>query len=255
MTNLKDIVSYLIFFSGIACTMSIFISLIKLLLNSEESPVYIKRIKNSLIALVLVLTIVNIVNVTQRYFSSISSDGDFGIGKLPSDVEIATIDDTFKDSSKDKDGREVVFINGYKFIVINTRPLYISEYNNGFTLGTLNNSQIITGYVLDNNLHLTNIYVDELVSYIDGQGFWSGLKSDIKVLRVHKDEYNNNKNKDVDEYTKPFDERGNSANAGKLVLNMLETNDGITLNEHQIYNLIKQYGLAAGDISDLKYPY
>lgn len=254
MDNLKDIVSFLMIFSGVICATSILISLAKILLNSDDSIVYVKRIKNSLVALVLVLTVVNIVNVTQRYFSSIS-DSDFGIGKISQDIEIATIDDTFKDSSKDKDGREVVFINNYKFVVMNTKQIYISEWNNGFQVGTLSNTQIISGYALDNNLYLTNIYVDELVSFIDGQGFWGGRTSEIKALRVHLDEYDNNKNKDVDEYTKPFDESGNSQNAGTLILNLLETNDGITLNDYQIYQLVKQKGLATADISVLKYPY
>lgn len=254
MANLKDIVSFLMIFSGIICAVSIFISLTKILLNSDDSIVYVKRIKNSLVALVLVLTIVNIVNVTQRYFSSVS-DSDFGIGKISPNIEIATIDDTFKDSSKDKDGREVVFINNYKFVVMNTKQVYISEWNNGFQVGTLSNKQIISGYALDNNLYLTNIYVDELTSFIDGQGFWGGRTSDIKALRVHLDEYDSNKDREVDEYTKPFDEKGNSKNAGVLILNMLETNDGITLNDHQIYQLVKEKGLAAADISALKYPY
>lgn len=250
MANLKDVAQYLIILSGIACTMSILISLVKLLLNSDDSPIYYKRIKNSLIALILILTIVNIVNLTQKYFSSAFQGSDFGIGKINPNIEVATIDDTFKDNSKDVDGREVVFINNYKFVVVRTKSMYISEWKGYFYVGTLGTFESRNGY------YLTNILVDELVPFADAQGFWKGTQSEIKALRLHKVEYESNTNKNPDDYTKPFDSKGNSNNVGKLVINNVSDDENITLDCTEIYNYVVQTGgLVGEDISKLNYPY
>lgn len=123
--NLQQILNFIYLFGIITCIVSIFVSLLKGVINNDEFPNYLKKIKNSLVALILVLTTATIINFTQDYFILSKNSSDFGIGTTTH--TFAQIDDNTSLNDEDKQGREVVIIDGQKYVVTerNVKHFYV----------------------------------------------------------------------------------------------------------------------------------
>ncbi|MBO5348530.1 MAG: hypothetical protein J6A89_01730 [Clostridia bacterium] len=185
-SNLQAVLDFIYVFGIIACVMSILIALFKGLVDTDEMPVYLKKIKKSLIALVLVITISTTVSVTQNYFFSngvsYSDDTYFGIGKLPENTGLEYIDDNTSLNDNDKEGREVVIIDGEKYVVTSRdKELYGKKQDNGWSFADM----YVYGY------EDMKVRVDALKYFNDCQGFSSGsdLTTKVQLYRVHKEAY------------------------------------------------------------------
>lgn len=184
--NLKAILDFMYALGIITCVMSILISLFKGLMNTDEMPSQLKKIKNSLIAVVLILTLTTTMSVMQSYFFnngvSYTDDTYFGVGKLPEGTGLKFIDDNTSLNDNDKQGREVVIIDGEKYVVTSRdKKLYGKKNENGWSFADM----WIYGY------EDMNVWVDALKYFNDCQGFTSGsnLTTKVQLYRVHKKEY------------------------------------------------------------------
>lgn len=184
--NLKAILDFMYALGIITCVMSILISLFKGLINTDEMPSQLKKIKNSLIAVVLILTLTTTMSVMQSYFFnngvSYTDDTYFGVGKLPPDANLDLIDDNTSLNDNDKLGREVVIINGEKYVVTSRdKQLYGKKNDNGWEFINM----WVYGY------EAMNVWVDALKYFNDCQGFTNGsdLTTKVQLYRVHKQAY------------------------------------------------------------------
>lgn len=123
--NLQQILNFIYLFGIITCIVSIFVSLLKGLMNTDELANQLKKIKNSLVALIMVLTTATTINFTQDYFIASKNNGEFGIGTTTH--TFAQIDDNTSLNDEDKQGREIVIIDGQKYVVTdrNVKSFYI----------------------------------------------------------------------------------------------------------------------------------
>lgn len=186
-SNLQAILDFLYALGIITCVMSILISLFKGLMNSDEFPAQIKKIKNSLIAVVLIITISTTFSLIQGYYFNngvaYTDNTYFGIGKLPSNTGLEFINDNTSLNDNDKEGREVVIIDGEKYVVTSgDKKLYGKKHDDG-SWSCIN--MWVYGY------EDMNVWVDELKYFNDCQGFSSGsdLTTKVQLYRVHKKEY------------------------------------------------------------------
>lgn len=185
-SNLQAILDFMYALGIIACVMSILISLFKGITNNEELSSHLRKIKNSLIAVVLIITISTTFSLIQGYYFnngvSFTDDTYFGIGKLPEDAKLDLIDDNTSLNDNDKEGREVVIIDGEKFVVTSRdKKLYGKKNENGWSYADM----WFFGY------EDMNVWVDSLKYFNDCQGFTSGsdLTTKVQLYRVHKKEY------------------------------------------------------------------
>lgn len=203
MENLKSIAGFLTIISGIVCTVSILICLIKML-TTEDSSTYKSKIKNSLIALVLISSICVFINVFGNYFNT----SEMGIGKT--NKEIGMLGDSSLVSDKDIQEREIVVINNIKYVVTDRNVKLHKRTGDGKILqgvGTPPNDQYLGEY-------------DILRLYSESQDFYKGYFAEKKFYRKHTDEleskYNQNKSnvKAYCTFNKSID---TSDNAGSLI--------------------------------------
>lgn len=214
-----DIKNFLLTFSGIICAITILICLFKGVMNSDEMPKYIQKIKNSLIALILILTVTNIVNIIKTYFLS----SEIGIGKTNNSFN--TISDSLKTNDTDKLGREVVFINNEKYVVTNrNEDLYIGVDSYAVSSNLFDHTvSNILGY------EKTNLKVDVLKKFGECQDkpMYGGFSKAV-YYRLSKAEYgkkagikdgkvNNEENRvPIDGYAK-INSQGDSENMGLIL--------------------------------------
>ncbi len=210
-SNLQAILDFMYAFGIIACVISIFISLFKGLINNDEMPSHLKKIKNSLIAVVLILTISTTMSIIDGYFFnngvSYTDDTYFGVGKLPNDANLELIDDNTSLNDNDKLGREVVIINGDKYVVTSRDKELYGKKTGDNTWEFLN--MWAYGY------EKMNVRVDALKYFNDCQGFSSGsdLTTKVQLYRIHKQSY--------DEFS-GVDEKGEN---GKKISEYLSTTE------------------------------
>lgn len=113
-----DIIYYVTNFlgvvAGIACAGMIVVSVFKIMVGDEtEHKKYITRIKNGLIALILIICISTIKNTVLQYFPYVQSSdaiGDF------SDIQISLTDGALTDTYEDVDGRSVIRVDGNYYV-------------------------------------------------------------------------------------------------------------------------------------------
>ena len=122
----------------------------------------------------------------QSYFFnngvSYTDDTYFGVGKLPPDANLDLIDDNTSLNDNDKLGREVVIINGEKYVVTSRdKQLYGKKNDNGWEFINM----WVYGY------EAMNVWVDALKYFNDCQGFTNGsdLTTKVQLYRVHKQAY------------------------------------------------------------------
>lgn len=180
MDTVKDLARYLQIISGIFGAMAIFVCLIKMISAGDEAQNYIKKIKNILIALVLIYSATMIVNLVTHYFDT----SQLSVGSKPSDVTIPKIAGTSTFSDKDKNGREIVVIDGIKCVVYKTNQTIYYKYSSD---GSIQFS--VNGYESDDSYsgyrwYKVNAKVDLIKKYSDSQGITSGFWGNIMGIRV-----------------------------------------------------------------------
>lgn len=181
--NLQQILNFIYLFGIITCMVSIFISLLKGVMNNDEMPNHLKKIKNSLVALILVLTTASIINFTQDYFILSKNSSDFGIGTTTH--TFAQIDDNTSLNDEDKQGREVVIIDGQKYVVTdrNIKKFYVWQ-EDGMIYYSINAPWKDCEVVFTEG-------VDVLKKFSESQGLTNGASLTTKVAyyRASKSSY------------------------------------------------------------------
>ena len=181
--NLQQILNFIYLLGIITCIISIFMALLRGVMNSDEMPNHMKKIKNSLIALVLVLTISTTINLTKDYFENSKNSEEFGIGITTH--TFAQIDDDTSLNDKDKQGREIVIIDGQKYVVTerNIKHFYIWQEDNMIYYST--NARWGSVDIVFND------GVDILKKFSESQGITngSGLTTKVSFYRVSKNSY------------------------------------------------------------------
>ena len=103
MSRIYHIVNYLGYLAGFACVLMIAVAVYKILTGDEmEYRRYLTRIRNGLVALVLILTISTTKNLVLTYFpytQSADAIGDF------SSIKVTVTDGVLEREAKDKKGR------------------------------------------------------------------------------------------------------------------------------------------------------
>jgi len=181
--NLQQILNFIYLFGIMTCVVSIFISLLKGVMNTDEVPNHLKKIKNSLVALILVLTTATIINLIQDYFISSKNSSEFGIGTTTH--TFAQIDDNTSLNDEDKQGREIVIIDGQKYVVTdrNVKKFYIWHDENMVYYST----NAPWGNV---DIEFTE-GVDILKKFSKSQGITNGasLTTEVAYFRASKSSY------------------------------------------------------------------
>jgi len=192
-SEVLEVVGYLKWISGILCVVAILISLFKMV-TEEDGSQYKVKIKHALVALVLILTVTGFVNLIPSYFST----ADIGIGAVPAEAgNIIQIGGSTSLSVKDKDGRELLMIDGIKCVVykedqelwyhvknesLDVDNIYVGGHN-FWVMGSLkltSNTQTVTGW-----RKAEGITVDNIKQYSKSQGSGSGRTKDTYAVRVH----------------------------------------------------------------------
>lgn len=108
------ITNFLGVFAGICCTGMIIFSVFKIMTGDEtEMKKYQVRIKNGLLALILIICIGTIRDTVLKYFPYVQSSeaiGDF------SQIQISLTDGALTDTYKDVQGRSVIRVDGNYYV-------------------------------------------------------------------------------------------------------------------------------------------
>lgn len=234
LASAKDLARFLQIFSGIAGAGAILVCLFKMVTNSDEAQGYTKKIKNILIALVLIFSVTSIINLTQRYVNPNSDSSFLTIGKAPQAPPQILATTTYSD--KDSKNREIVFINGAKCVITkkdcNLRYKVDKEsgevkfkVSQNWMSGIGNGISGIFG-----GWKNSKIKVDELKLYQDTQNSWTktSITTEPYAYRLsNTDEniYPSNLRYDKDGNCRLFDEIGddgkikfNYDNNGKIIV-------------------------------------
>lgn len=173
LSSAKDLARFLQIISGIFGVGALLLCLFKIVTNSDESQGYIKKIKNILIALILIFTVTSIINLIQDYIKPDSDSNFMSIGKAPTNVEKILASTSFSD--KDSKGRQILMIDGVKCVVTKkNQQLYYKYDKETGNLRIKTNDNVIGGIsTFFSGLKKSNIYVDVIKKYNDVQGSWT----------------------------------------------------------------------------------
>ena len=167
MSRIYHIVNYLGYLAGFCCVLMIGIAIFKILTGDElEYRKYLTRIRNGLIALVLVLTISTTKDLVLTYFPYVESAdaiGDF------SNIQTSLTNGTLEKEANDKKGRWTISIDG---------DLYVKTGVKNINFGSFLNSW--------------KKEVDVLKTYDECQGITSGSVAEEKYY-MYWTEYNGKK--------------------------------------------------------------
>ncbi len=110
-----QIVNWIGVIAGIACTAMIVYSCIKIFFSDEgEKNRYIKRIKNGVIALILIISISEVVRVVSVYFKP--DKNNTSIGNF--DYVKTTMKQSVAETKKDKKDRNIIIIDGELYVKV-----------------------------------------------------------------------------------------------------------------------------------------
>lgn len=130
MSRIYYIVNYLGYLAGFCCVLMIAIAVFKILTGDEgEHRKYLTRIKNGLIALILVLTISTTKNLVLTYFpyeQSADAIGDF------STIQATLVDGTLEKEANDKKGRWTISIDGDLYVKTDTKKINFGSFFNSW---------------------------------------------------------------------------------------------------------------------------
>jgi len=130
MSRVYHIVNYLGYLAGFCCVLMIGIAVFKILTGDEmEYRKYLTRIRNGLIALVLVLTISTTKNLVLNYFPYVESAdaiGDF------STIQASLTDGTLEKEANDKKGRWTISIDGDLYVKTDVKKINFGSFLNSW---------------------------------------------------------------------------------------------------------------------------
>ena len=130
MSRVYHIVNYLGYLAGFCCVLMIGIAVFKILTGDEmEYRKYLTRIRNGLIALVLVLTISTTKNLVLTYFPYVESSdaiGDF------STLQATLTDGTLEKEANDKKGRWTISIDGDLYVKTGVKKINFGSFLNSW---------------------------------------------------------------------------------------------------------------------------
>ena len=171
LTDINNIIGAITGLAAIGCVAIVLVAIFKIVIGDEQDQQkYIKRIKNALLALVLILTCVNIGNAVLSYFGTKNSDGSytttFSIGSIENtDVKQGDINEGINQTAKDayeevKDKIDWENEGDSGIYLINGSWYYCSKYYDKKNIGSITNSF----YVKD--ARLLRSVTDDSKSYI-----------------------------------------------------------------------------------------
>lgn len=130
MSRIYHIVNYLGYLAGFCCVLMIGMAVFKILTGDEmEYRKYLTRIRNGLIALVLVLTISTTKNLVLTYFPYVESSdaiGDF------STLQATLTDGTLEKEANDKKGRWTISIDGDLYVKTGVKKINFGSFLNSW---------------------------------------------------------------------------------------------------------------------------
>ena len=114
MNTIYYVINFLGILAGFLCVAMILISVYKIMTGDEQAHhQYINRIRNGIIALILIISISVIKNIVLKYFpyqESIEAIGDF------SNVTVSLTDGALSEEHKDVQGRDVIRVDGFYYV-------------------------------------------------------------------------------------------------------------------------------------------
>lgn len=114
METIYYITNFLGILAGIACVAMITVAVFKIMTSDEtEYKKYQVRIKNGLIALILIICISTVKNTVLNYFPYVQSSdaiGDF------SSIQVSLTDGAVTDKYEDVEGRSVIRVDGNYYV-------------------------------------------------------------------------------------------------------------------------------------------
>lgn len=114
METIYYITNFLGILAGIACVAMITVAVFKIMTSDEtEYKKYQVRIKNGLIALILIICISTVKNTVLNYFPYVQSSdaiGDF------SSIQVSLTDGALTDKYEDVEGRSVIRVDGNYYV-------------------------------------------------------------------------------------------------------------------------------------------
>lgn len=130
MSRVYHIVNYLGYLAGFTCVLMIVIAVFKILTGDEmEYRKYLTRIRNGIIALILVLSISTIKNLVLDYFPYVKSEdaiGDF------SNIQGSLTDGILEREAKDKKNRWTISIDGEFYVKTGTKKVNFGSFMNSW---------------------------------------------------------------------------------------------------------------------------
>lgn len=130
MSRIYHIVNYLGYLAGFCCVLMIGMAVFKILTGDEmEYRKYLTRIRNGLIALVLVLTISTTKNLVLTYFPYVESSdaiGDF------STLQATLTDGTLEKEANDKKRRWTISIDGDLYVKTGVKKINFGSFLNSW---------------------------------------------------------------------------------------------------------------------------
>lgn len=130
MSRIYHIVNYLGYLAGFACVLMIAVAVYKILTGDDmEYRRYLTRIKNGLIALILILTISTTKNLVLTYFPYVQSAdaiGDF------SSIQVSVTDGTLEKEAKDKKGRWTISIDRELYVKTDVKKINFGSFMNSW---------------------------------------------------------------------------------------------------------------------------
>ncbi len=127
---LNQVISYLTILAGLCTVCIILVATFQIMVGDEgDSKRYLVRIKHSIIAFILIITIGTIQGLVQNYFpyqQSATSIGDF------STIQTSITDGTLEYSHKDKDGRSVIKVDYQYYVNCGEKLINLGTWTNSF---------------------------------------------------------------------------------------------------------------------------
>ncbi len=129
MSRIYHIVNYLGYLAGFACVLMITVAVYKILTGNEmEYRRYLTRIRNGIVALILILTISTTKNLVLTYFPYTSEDaiGDF------SSIKVTVTDGMLEKEADDKKGRWTIAIDGEYYVKTDVKKINFGTFMNSW---------------------------------------------------------------------------------------------------------------------------
>lgn len=130
MSRIYHIVNYLGYLAGFACVLMIAVAVYKILTSDEmEYRRYLTRIRNGIVALILILTISTTKNLVLTYFpytQSADAIGDF------SSIKVTVTDGVLEREANDKKGRWTIAIDGEYYVKTDVKKINFGSFLNSW---------------------------------------------------------------------------------------------------------------------------